>query len=73
MTQRRAGAGQDAARAAALAELRPEQSVELLKALGNPHANLPFTLAIDGDGRIVGRKLGVMSGSELDQLLKSLR
>ncbi len=33
MTQRRAGAGQDAARAAALAELRPGQSVELLKAL----------------------------------------
>ena len=33
MTQRRAGAGQDAARAAALAELRPGQSVALLQEL----------------------------------------
>ena len=33
MTQRRAGAGQDAARAAVLAELRPGQSVALLQEL----------------------------------------
>jgi thiol-disulfide isomerase/thioredoxin len=47
--------------------------IELLKALGNPDASLPFTLAIDRRGTIVGRKLGVLRRADLDALLHRLR
>jgi peroxiredoxin len=42
------------------------QGIELMKALGNQRAGLPFTLAIDREGRIVMRKLGKISRAELD-------
>jgi len=41
-------------------------NTELLQALGNAPAGLPFTLAIDRHGRIVGRRLGVSRRSDLD-------
>ncbi len=50
-----------------------DDGLELLVALGNPHANLPYTLAIDRRGRIVGRRLGVLTRAHLDALLESLR
>ncbi|MCB1886289.1 MAG: TlpA family protein disulfide reductase [Rhodocyclaceae bacterium] len=37
----------------------------LMRALGNDLAGLPFTLILDADGRIVGRKTGAMSGDEM--------
>ncbi len=39
---------------------------ELLQALGNPPAGLPFTIAVARDGRIVARKLGVMKPADID-------
>ena len=50
-----------------------DDGLELLVALGNPHANLPYTLAIDRRGRIAGRRLGVLTRAHLDALLESLR
>lgn len=47
--------------------------IELLRALGNPAASLPFTLAIDRSGAIVGRRLGVLRPADLDRLLRALR
>jgi thiol-disulfide isomerase/thioredoxin len=47
--------------------------VDLLRALGNPAASLPFTLAIDGGGAIVARRLGVLRPGDLDVLLRALR
>jgi thiol-disulfide isomerase/thioredoxin len=38
----------------------------LLRSLGNARAGLPFTLAIDRRGQIVGRRLGVSKRSDLD-------
>ncbi len=42
------------------------QGIELMKALGNTKAGLPFTLAIDREGRILMRKLGKVSRTDLD-------
>ena len=39
--------------------------VELMKALGNDMAGLPFTVVLDAEGRIVARKLGVMSPADM--------
>lgn len=49
------------------------EGIDLLAALGNAHANLPYTLAIDRQGRIVGRRLGVLTRAHLDAMLESLR
>lgn len=40
--------------------------IELMQALGNTRAGLPFTVAIDRRGEIVAIKLGAMNRSELD-------
>ena len=40
--------------------------IELMQALGNTRAGLPFTAAIDRRGEIVAIKLGAMNRSELD-------
>lgn len=53
--------------------IAPEHGVELLRALDNPNASLPYTLAIDRRGKVVGRKLGVMSRTDLEALLGAAR
>jgi len=40
--------------------------VELLQALGNAAASLPFTLALNRHGQIVGRRLGAARSEDLD-------
>lgn len=47
-------------------------AVQLVKELGNPSGGLPFTLVLDRAGRIVHRKLGPYSGSELEGILVPL-
>jgi thiol-disulfide isomerase/thioredoxin len=42
-----------------------DSAVTLFTALGNPQVGLPYSLAIDRDGKIVMRKLGAMSRAEL--------
>lgn len=44
----------------------------LMRALGNESGALPYTLAIDRDGRIVARKLGRISESELKSVARRL-
>jgi thiol-disulfide isomerase/thioredoxin len=46
--------------------LAKEQGVSLLQALGNAKAGLPYTLVIDAQGKVVARKLGLMSRAELE-------
>ena len=46
--------------------LAPGGGIELMKALGNTRAGLPFTVAIDRRGEIVAIKLGAMNRAELD-------
>ncbi len=48
------------------------QGIELMKALGNTKAGLPFTLAIDREGRILMRKLGMVSRNDLDIVAAAL-
>lgn len=48
--------------------LTGNQGNTLMKALGNDTLALPYTLAIDREGRIVGRKLGLMRRADLETL-----
>ncbi len=40
--------------------------LDLMRALGNPQAGLPFTVAIDRRGAVVARRLGVLTRTQLD-------
>ncbi len=44
---------------------------ELAKALGNSKGGLPFTVLIDGQGRVTHRKMGATSFMELKRLAKA--
>ncbi len=48
------------------------KAVELMKALGNDKAGLPFTVVIDRNGKIVARKLGAMSKAEMEAAIKQI-
>lgn len=48
------------------------KGVELMKALGNTKAGLPFTVVIDADGKITTRKLGVMSADDMQAAVAPL-
>ena len=48
------------------------KGVELMKALGNTKAGLPFTVVIDAEGRITTRKLGVMSAEDMQAAVAPL-
>lgn len=52
--------------------LAKEQGISLLQALGNAKAGLPYTLVIDAQGRVVARKLGLMTRAELDAAVEGL-
>lgn len=52
--------------------LAREQGLPLLRALGNAKAGLPYTLVIDRNGRVVARKLGIMSRADLDSAVALL-
>ncbi len=43
----------------------PVEGISLMRALGNGRAGLPFTLAIDRNGRVVMHRLGQASRAEL--------
>ncbi len=47
--------------------------VELTRQLGNPSGALPFTVVIDGGGRVVERKLGAMAAADLERWSESVR
>ena len=49
-----------------------QQSIELMQALGNSNAGLPFTVLIDRDGRISHSELGAMDASEMDAAVKPI-
>jgi len=47
-------------------------AIDLMKALGNRSGGLPFTVVLDGAGRIFARKLGPLSAAELQGIATSL-
>ncbi|WP_300321727.1 TlpA disulfide reductase family protein [Accumulibacter sp.] len=49
-----------------------EQSIELMRSLGNSKAGLPFTVVIDSDGQVRSSKLGAMSAAEMEAAVGSL-
>jgi len=53
--------------------LAKDQGVALLAALGDAQAGLPYTLVVDRQGRIVHRKLGVMTVRDIDDAVHRLR
>lgn len=53
--------------------LARDNGLGLMRALGNRRAALPFTLAIDRDGRVVALRLGASGRAELDALAERLR
>jgi thiol-disulfide isomerase/thioredoxin len=48
-----------------------EKGIELMSALGNDKAAMPFTVVIDRNGKVVARKLGAMSAGEMDDAIKA--
>ncbi len=46
--------------------------IELMQAIGNPKAVVPFTLIIDRNGRVVGSKLGAMNKNEIEAAARQL-
>ena len=48
------------------------KGVDLMKALGNDKAGLPFTVVIDRHGKMVAKKLGAMSRAEMDAAIKQV-
>lgn len=46
--------------------------LSVLRQLGNANGALPYTVALDRSGAIVGRKLGALTDAELRQVLASL-
>ncbi len=45
----------------------PAEGLGLMRALGNPRGGLPFTLALDRQGRIVMHKLGQVTRGDLEK------
>jgi thiol-disulfide isomerase/thioredoxin len=48
------------------------EAIQLMKDLGNAPGGLPFTLILDRQGRLARRKLGPLSGPELEGIVTSL-
>jgi thiol-disulfide isomerase/thioredoxin len=46
--------------------------IDLMRELGNRSGGLPFTVLLDRQGRLAGRKLGAYSGAELQSALAAL-
>ena len=51
--------------------LTKDQGIPLMQALGNAKAGLPFTLAVDRQGRIVYRKLGGMKKADIEAAVEA--
>ena len=52
--------------------LAKDRGPDLMQALGIPAGGLPYTLVIDADGRLVAKKLGLISKTELNAALAVL-
>ena len=50
----------------------PVEGISLMRALGNGRAAVPFTLAIDRNGRVIMHRLGQASRAELDKAAAAL-
>ena len=46
--------------------LAKDKGIELMQALGNPKAGLPYTIVINRQGEIVASKLGAMKKTEIE-------
>ena len=46
--------------------LAKDKGIELMQALGNPKAGLPYTIVINRQGEIVASKLGAMKKAEIE-------
>jgi thiol-disulfide isomerase/thioredoxin len=53
--------------------LAKEQGISLLRAVGDVQAGLPFTLVIDHRGRVLRRKLGIMTRGDIESAVHQLR
>lgn len=52
---------------------REGSGLDLMRALGNAKAGLPFTLALDRQGAVVALRLGVLSREQLDAAVQRAR
>jgi thiol-disulfide isomerase/thioredoxin len=53
--------------------LAKDKGLDIMRDLGNTRAGLPFTAAIDREGRIVAVKLGVLHEGDLERMLDALK
>lgn len=52
--------------------LAKDKGIPLMQVLGNGKAGLPFTIIVDRDGRMLGKKMGVMKKADLEAAADSL-
>lgn len=52
--------------------LAKDKGIPLMQVLGNSKAGLPFTIVVDRDGRMLGKKMGVMKKADLEAAADSL-
>lgn len=52
--------------------LAKTKGIELMQSMGNPEAVVPFTLAIDRAGNVIGNKFGPMKKAEIEAYAKQL-
>lgn len=48
------------------------EGIELMKRLGNPSGGLPFSVLLDRQGKVVGKKLGAFRTGELEGVVEPL-
>ncbi len=49
-----------------------EQAIALMQSLGNTQAGMPYTVVLDGEGRVVYAKRGLVKEKDLDRALAPL-
>jgi len=48
-----------------------DKAFDLMRALGNNRGVLPYTIAIDTSGKVVAKKMGVLTDQDIDGMLKA--
>lgn len=48
-------------------------ALDLMRALGNPMAGLPFTVVLDGEGALVAKRVGLLTRAHIDTAMEWVR
>lgn len=52
--------------------LAKDKGIPLMQSLGNPRGGLPYTIAVDAQGKVISSKMGLMKPEELEAAAEAL-